>query len=531
MEYLRSCAGHSIRSEANWLPVPRLSHLWLGLPVFYLLCKGLIFPLPLLDFWWHLKMGEVIFSSASIPRVDIFSFTAAGRHFIVHNWLAEIIYYMTYRVGDFPLLICLNVGLLIASLLPVYLVCLKASNKQKIAVFAAMIIVISIPCNPRPQVFSFAMFALFLWIVLGYCRAWSDRIWLLPVLMLLWVNLHGAFVLGLVLVALILSGEAIQGFGFQGLSTPMPRRRLQKLALIFLLCCAATLINPAGPGVYSYIATVLGDPSSQRLVIEWQAPRIDTIQGLLQFYFPFLLSAAVLIGSRQRPSATDFLLFFGFAVLGLTAIRNAVWFSMVSGILIATYLPYFDYGIFARLKELAKALRINSTPQGAMQNSKRKDFGFLNLLIAASALLIIGILSPWVRTGLLHRSLLETTTPVGAMDYIEKNSLEGNIFHPQGYGDYLIWRLWPRQKSFFDGRVHLFGEDFVRQYQQIFRDSQWEKLLEPYNIQFLLLDKERNSREGGRKIIESARASGRWSLRYEDDLSVLFEKVANRNSE
>src|SRR5216110_1865452 len=78
-----------------------IEHLWLGLPVFALLWKSFLFPLPFLDFWWHLKIGEVIATTRSIPRIDLFSFTAAGQPFIVQNWLAELFYYATYRLGEF----------------------------------------------------------------------------------------------------------------------------------------------------------------------------------------------------------------------------------------------------------------------------------------------------------------------------------------------------------------------------------------------------------------------------------------------
>src|SRR3989442_3887902 len=76
-----------------------IEHLWLGLPVFALLWKSFLFPLPFLDFWWHLKIGEVIATTGSIPRVDLFSFTAAGRPFVIQNWLAELLYYGTYRLA------------------------------------------------------------------------------------------------------------------------------------------------------------------------------------------------------------------------------------------------------------------------------------------------------------------------------------------------------------------------------------------------------------------------------------------------
>src|SRR5213593_978861 len=82
-----------------------MEHLWLAIPVFVLLLNSFRFPIPLTDFWWHLKMGQVIAATRSIPRVDLFSFTAAGHPFVVQNWLAELIFYWTYMLGGLPLIV------------------------------------------------------------------------------------------------------------------------------------------------------------------------------------------------------------------------------------------------------------------------------------------------------------------------------------------------------------------------------------------------------------------------------------------
>jgi len=131
--------------------------------------------------------------------------------------------------------------------------------------------------------------------------------------------------------------------------------------------------------------------------------------------------------------------------------------------------------------------------------------------------------SPWVQRSVYNASLIQEGTPVGAVDFIRQHRLEGNIFHPQIFGDYLIWRAWPEQKSFFDGRVHIFGEDFVRKYSLVFHDSHWEELLAGWQIRYLLLSKSPGEKDS-RDMIRTARDSMRWKTLYEDDVAVLFEK-------
>ena len=132
------------------------------------------------------------------------------------------------------------------------------------------------------------------------------------------------------------------------------------------------------------------------------------------------------------------------------------------------------------------------------------------------------ISTPCLQPIVTGQPLWEEATPVGAVDFIEKNQLEGNIFHAQAYGDYLIWRLWPQQKSFVDGRVHVFGEQLVKDYANIFRDSCWEQRLEHYNIQYLFL---RVSNESEQILQDKAKKSPNWELLYEDDLSVILGRT------
>src|SRR5207247_2507188 len=132
-----------------------IEHLWLGVPVFVLLWKCFLFPIPTLDFWWHLKMGELMATTRSIPRVDVFSFTAAGKIFIVQNWLAELLYYGVFHLGGLPLIVFFNAVLLVAAYLLIYRLCLEATTSLRTAAVVTVFAALGSICNTRPQVFSF----------------------------------------------------------------------------------------------------------------------------------------------------------------------------------------------------------------------------------------------------------------------------------------------------------------------------------------------------------------------------------------
>ena len=501
----------------------RIEKLWLWFPAAVILWRGMVSKVPLLDFWWHLKTGEVICRTRSIPRTDLFSFTAGGKPFVVQNWLAEASGYLAYRAGGLPLVVFLNALLLVAVMWAVYSLCRESSGNLRLSAVVAVLASLTLPFNARPQVFSFALIALFYWILEGYRHRRRDLVWTLPPLMLLWVNLHGAFVVGLGLIALYLACESIRRLFVASAEDLISAARLRKLLSVLGVCIAATFVNPETYRVYDYIRVVLSDGGSRRYVSEWQPPRVDTFEGVFLFYALFFLTLLTLLLSARKPGITDVALFLGFSVFAMSALRNTTWFAIVAAPLWAKYLTFLPYEtIDTRLASIPWLRCPRDWFLRQLHADAPVHYRF-NFLLVCMAVLILVLSSPWVRPASLGVNLWDSNTPVGAMDFMERQGLEGRTFHPQIYGDYLIWRLWPRQRSFFDGRVHLFGEPFVREYQWVFYDSHWTGLLDSYRIRYLLLSKDPRQ-ETSRTLAGKAQSSSEWTRIYEDDNSWLFER-------
>ena len=508
----------------GWRPRLRIEYLWLGLPLVLVVWISFGHPLQLLDFWWHLKAGEIIVTSGSIPRTDLFSFTAAGKPFVLQSWLAEVLFYGGYRLGGLPLLVALNTALLVAALVPVYLLCPEAAaGRPRRGVLAATLAAWSLVavCNVRPQVFSFVLFAVFYWVLTGYRYRQRDCLWTLPPLMALCFTSEPSDQR-----PLFLGCEAVRRLVYGPQPGMLSLRELGKLGLILVLTTLATLVNPETYRLYTSVWAVLQNPGSQSSVVEWQAPPINQVEGVLLFHGPFFLTVLVLLYSRYRLELTELVLFVGFAVFAAAARRNGIWFALVIAPIVARALAALDgLGIlqgvrrFRSIEALAGRLRRQQEVPAALR------YG-LNALIASLMLALTVISSPWVYPHLdseaLGTSLWDSQTPVGAMDYLQQQGVQGNIFHPQNYGDYLIWRLWPQQRSFIDGRVHLFDQSVVQDYLQLFEDAHWQERLARYDIRYLLLNK---SQENSHQMIDGAHASPEWRVLYEDKLSVLFERV------
>jgi hypothetical protein len=339
--------------------------------------------------------------------------------------------------------------------------------------------------------------------------------------MILWVNLHGAFILGLALMGLYIVAESSRRLVDPENTRALSVLEIRKLVLTLALCGAATLANPEGIQLYDYVRTVVLDPGSQQLVAEWRPPRINDFLGFLLFYCPFLLGLLAFIHSRVRPDFTEMMLFFSFAILGLTAIRNAAWFSTITYPLLARYLPLVDLTGLMRLRRFKAIDRLFNSSGDPERESPRMRR--VNGLVMAAAVLVLATQSPWLRPRLSGASLLMDQTPVGAADFIEQQGLTGRMFHSQVFGDYLMWRLWPQQKTFIDGRVHLFTMDFLRDYEATIEDPLATNVFAHWNIQYVLLHKTSGKTDG--RAIRSMENSAAWKKIYEDEISVMFERI------
>jgi hypothetical protein len=501
---------------------PGIEQLWLLFPVFLLIYKGFIFPLPPLDFWWHLKAGEVIASSHSIPRVDLFSFTAEGRPFILQNWLGELIYYWTYRAGGFPLLVLLGTSLTVGAFLLMYKLCLDATPHRRVAALVGFVACLANYGFLRPQTYSFLLFSAFYLVLSQYREHRRDRLWMLPILMALWVNLHGAFVIGLGLLVLYIICEGVRRFIDPSRTDALSIVELKKLILVLGICCLMTLLNPEGYRIYDYVRAVILDPGSQQFVVEWQPPRVSDLLGFLLFYCPFFLAIFTFVQARIKPDLTEIVLFSTFGVLGLSAIRNAAWFGTITFPLIARYLSLID------LAPLAPLRRFNAVDRLFRSSDESENdapvYGRINLLLLIAAVIVLLTQSPWLRPAITGKSLLAEQTPVAVAEFIKKQGITGRMFHPQEFGDYLMWRLWPQQKTLVDGRVHLFDLDFLKEYKRALEDPLSTDFVERWNIEYLLLSKMPDGSNS--RTIGSVESSAGWSKIYEDGISVLFVKQA-----
>jgi hypothetical protein len=465
------------------------------------------------DFWWHLKAGELIYTQRSIPTMNLFSWTLpADTPFTYAAWLGELLFYILFRIGQLELVIFARNFMAVTA---IALIGWEARRKSGSWVLAALAIGLlsAMSVNNltiRPQIWAWLPFALFLMILNRVTDRQFSPAWLLlcAPLMAFWVNVHGSFITGGVLLGIFFVGE-----GLRTLALPKENRNWRVFIWLFgagLLSGAAMLASPFGFRIFGYVANLLSDAPSQQLIIEWQSPTPTGIANIT-FFASILLFIALLVYTAKRPGPTALLLYLSFLWLAWTGMRYVIWFGMVS-------LPI--------MMELIAALPIR-LPQ--VQTSRNA----INNILAAALLSPLILVQPWFVekipfpdtywTKVLRASpagpLVSAATPVGAVEYLKRNP-GGKIFNEMGYGSYMIWAI-PEQPVFIDPRVELYPYAQWEDYIQIIRGVEYNRLLDAYGADRLLLDKELTPR-----LIAVLVNDARWQLEYEDPRSQVWNRTS-----
>jgi hypothetical protein len=490
-----------------------IDHVWLAAALILVALRPLLTVIQPNDFWWHLAMGREILAQGGVPVVDSFSFTRAGEPFFNQAWLAQLLMYGLYRAGGLPLVIITQSLVITLAYGLLLRLCLLRTGRLKLCV--ALLLLVTMPMSfdnwtVRPQSYVFPLFAGFLTVLSEHRLGHASRLWLLPLLMALWVNMHGSFVLGLALIAITMFGELLKPTRAQNQE---PRTKNREGGSWFLvlgsplvlwggLTALATLLNPAGPAVLRYVTNLLGSNQVTTLVTEWAPPTTRDINGAI-FFLAAMVCTAVLAYARRRPDLTDMLLLGAFFWLALGATRNVVWFGFVAmpllAVQLATLLPE------PRARRFAGSAVLNGA------------------LIGVLALLLV-LASPWVKPALdlppAVGRLLAEETPVEAVRALQQlPDRPRRLFHAMGAGSYLIWAA-PEQQVFIDPRIELYPFEQWVDYINLGQANNADALLAKYDIDGAMLNLKEHE-----LLAEHLRRAAGWELRYEDEHTALFVRV------
>ena len=370
----------------------------------------------------------------------------------------------------------------------------------------------------RPEIFSLPLFALFLAILLKEESGRSRCLYLLPLLQVLWVNVQGLFVLGVVLVFFHFVSRALRG-------------EFKRPALLLLLCAAACFINP-----YTYRGVLFPLVLFQRVghfsnvftstIAEFISP-IPTLH-------PARLAAAVLSFRSYTLSSFILLAFLALFTFFLNFRRTnlflvlccAAFFYLAASA--KRNLPLFAFAAAA-----ASIYNVNSFLDGSSRGrrlslalSKSASGASVSLLVSALALVTIFLV---VTDGFsIHEKSTRSfgfgvsspTYPVGAVDFVQAHDIRGNVFNTLAAGGYFAWRCYPGRREFIDGRLEAISDEFYGSYISLLRDpSRWPGYVEKYGITYAVLDHWVNPEDA---LFSRIYRDDSWALAYIDAASAVF---------
>ncbi len=459
------------------------------------------------DSFWHIKVGSVMLEQRSLIDSDIFSHTAFGTPWTAHEWLSEIIMAGVYKLAGLEGILCFF--LLITSL--TFWMLFKITEKYANPWISFGCVSLALALSPshlaaRPHLFTW----LFMLLTLSLLINGGKRLYWLPAIMMIWANLHGGFILGLVLQGIFLLGSVLEKY----LAEKQPLREClqqQKPAMLVLLLSILSIgVNPFGYELLLFPFQVSSGVFST-LIGEWKAPDLQD----MWYFRAYLIGLVVLVSfAKSRVTWTERLLIVFFLNAALTHIRHV-------SLMLMALTPFL-------------ARMIDSQFSKGSQNSvDPSDSKQLKLSASSGPLLTVLIALLIITAGSIDKHALKFLAPQQIIDvqanhldqlvsYLDKNLPEGKMFNEYALGGYLLYALKPHPKVFIDGRADMYGEQILSDYNAIkFSSSEREKLLEQYDVDWVVFEKDS-------ELVGALKESGSWQESYTNEYYAVLTKTTQK---
>jgi hypothetical protein len=471
---------------------------------------------------WHIRAGQQILVTHTIPHVDSFSSTMEGKPWFAWEWLYDAV------VGQLEAALGLNgvvwFTAVVIAVVFAWTFRLLISRGRNLLV-ALVLVLLAVAASmihflARPHVVSWLFTLAWFWILDSSERESFERrgrrLWVLPLLMLVWVNVHGGFLVGFVLLGIFLPGavwtwfRAKEGRIEAALQKIATGKRARRLVGVGLLSALASLVNPYGWKLYSHVYSYLSNRFLMDHIDEFQSPNFH---GIAQkcFLMLLLITVAVLAVRRRELRMSEGLTVLFAVYSGLYASRNIPASSILLVMVVGPLLPAAGVarGFFQRMAAVEVGLRGHVWP-----------------IVAVVVTLLIAFNGGRVGSNVLMNAHFDPRRiPVQAVNFLEQNylghhALEGPVLSPDYWGGYLIYRLYPKSLVVVDDRHDLYGEEFFKSYLKLIRGERgWEEFLRGHQASWVLLP--RDSAPANLLLVTTG-----WKQIYADDVAVAFVRDA-----
>jgi hypothetical protein len=470
------------------------------------------------DTGWHLRAGEWILANGTVPRVDLFSFTKPDAPWYAWEWLWDVAFAWLYRLGGMALVVLASMLVLSLTFTLLFRLVRRHCGNVLIAfgVTFAATAGSSFHWLARPHLFTLLFVVVFAWLLESARLGKTRLLFWLPLLTVIWTNLHGGFFVGILLIGCYAAGELAQWLVEKD---PIEARAALARSKPFLLAAAvsavATLLNPYTYRLHMHLFQFLTGSFHLRYISEYQPT--DFQNNLAPWYEPLLLLgvvAAVWCFYRRR-FAQGFMV-AGWLHLGLFSVRNLPIYLLVAAPAVA--------GMLQELVQVAERAPLAAwvgRSVRAFENFSR-EFGAndsiprWHLVSVVCMVLVAGIFYTPAPPPSFRAEYDPKQYPEAALSVLRDQSVTRSIFADDEWGDYLIYRLYPNTRVFVDGRFDLYGEDFTKKYLDLLNAKfGWQETLDKYRVDTVLLRVDA-------PLTGALKESRRWRPVYDDGIAIVF---------
>lgn len=460
------------------------SLIYLGIILMIALCIAFLLPVTPEDYWWYLRVGKETLANGSIAAVDTFTWTAAGQPIFYHSWGSAVLFWLIYRLGELTLTGLLR-GLVIGVTFALLWFTARRMGAGKWSASLALLAAVLTASNNwavRPQLLVYPLFALSLYILYHWQAGERKIVFWLPLIALLWGNLHASFIL---LFALMLAALL---FG-QG------ERR--SLAIALLAVIAAIFVNPRGAESWRYIYDMLASSANMQFSAEWGPPVNQGWQ--MNLFFGWLLVFPLLAACSQRKlSRLEWVWYLGFGFLALWGTRYGIWFVMLLAVLSA---------------------RLLSGWEERWVKEPKKGSLLLNWLMPILFVILPLTLLPGIRQTWWADAPADTkNTPIEAVQWLRQHpELEGPLWTEMGFASYAEFAL-PERPVWIDTRVQLYPVQQWEQYREItYGYDGWEEKLAASGANLVMI-----STASQPRLAVLMQQSADWCELYRDETALIY---------
>ncbi len=445
----------------------------------------------------YLAVGKYVLQGHFPAITDIFSYTRNGVPIAPHKWLSGVFFYIAYFIFDERGIIILSAILLATTFAIIYSEGVKRTGTRLPVFFLVAwgAAVSSLHWISRPHLFTMLLFAI--WLIFNERLASGKKIsiWYFVGLMFLWNNIHGEFIAGF-----LVTGATLAGWAWEYIFD-RPNADInvgKRLGIVLASITVVTLVNPISFRALSTLTSWLGNDYLMSHTNETIPPNFADPGFLILLAF-LVFSIFLLVIKREKLPARMAIILAGFSAMVLLSARNVHFYGVVA--------PFVLVSVFSKEQVISPLKRFEELIENIELRIRGIFWPVLTVLIG------IVLLAATPLGNIEHFS--PTFFPIQATEWLKANPQKGNIFNTFDWGGYLSFELFPKQLVFIDSQGDVYGEAFIREYEQVVNLSPgWQDVLTKYNVSWALIPKNWD--------LAATLVDAGWNEVYQDETAVIL---------